>query len=121
MMTKPMKLLACVALCVPFVACADQEDPTKVVSDREDPGIQLGTGVNRGCAVVEPSDERKAEVEAEVAAYMAAHSDVAYLATSSTVNVHYHIITSSSGQGAPTAKQLSDQIAVLNAAYAASS
>ena len=33
------------------------------------------------------------------------------------INVYFHVITSSSGQGAPTTQQLNDQIAVLNAAY----
>jgi hypothetical protein len=34
-----------------------------------------------------------------------------------TINVYFHTITSAAGAGAPTAKQIDDQIAVLNAAY----
>ena len=34
-----------------------------------------------------------------------------------TINVYFHIITNASGSGAPTAQMISNQIAVLNAAY----
>jgi hypothetical protein len=34
------------------------------------------------------------------------------------INVYLHVITSSSGAGAPTSQQIGDQIATLNAAYA---
>lgn len=36
------------------------------------------------------------------------------------VNVYFHVIKSSSGQGEPTGKQITDQIKVLNAAFAGS-
>jgi Pregnancy-associated plasma protein-A len=35
------------------------------------------------------------------------------------INVYVHVITNTSGQGAPSTQQINDQIAVLNAAYAA--
>lgn len=41
-------------------------------------------------------------------------------AAGGTIPVYWHVITNSSGQGIPTSKQISDQMAVLNAAYAAS-
>ena len=37
-----------------------------------------------------------------------------------TINVYFHVITSSTGSGGVTAQQISDQISVLNAAYSAS-
>lgn len=37
------------------------------------------------------------------------------------INVYFHVITNSAGQGAPTTQQISNQIAVLNAAFASSS
>ncbi len=37
-----------------------------------------------------------------------------------TINVYFHVITSTAGVGGVTAQQISDQIAVLNAAYSAS-
>ncbi len=36
------------------------------------------------------------------------------------ISVYFHVITNSSGQGAPTTQQISDQLAVLNAAFAGS-
>lgn len=36
-----------------------------------------------------------------------------------TINTYVHVITDSNGNGAPTQKMITDQIAVLNAAYAA--
>ncbi len=41
-------------------------------------------------------------------------------AAATTVPVYFHVITSSSGQGAPTSQQIDAQIAVLNDAFAAS-
>src|SRR5262245_31297577 len=118
MMKTKSKILACVALCIPIVGCAE-EDQTKVVTDKEEPGVQMGVGVNRGCSTIEPSDDRKIEIEAEVAAFMASQPDAGFLAASAVVPVHYHIITASNGSGAPSSAMLNNQISVLNAAYAA--
>jgi hypothetical protein len=41
-------------------------------------------------------------------------------AAATTIPVHFHVITSASGQGAPSSQQINDQIAVLNAAFASS-
>jgi hypothetical protein len=41
-------------------------------------------------------------------------------AVAATIPVHFHVITNSSGQGGPTLAQIDQQIAVLNAAFAAS-
>jgi hypothetical protein len=38
-------------------------------------------------------------------------------AVSSPINVYVHVITNTSGQGAPTSQQINNQISVLNAAY----
>ena len=37
--------------------------------------------------------------------------------TGGVINVYFHVITNTTGQGAPTTQQISSQIAVLNAAY----
>jgi hypothetical protein len=116
-MTKSKLLVsvAAAALLLPLVACSEQ-DPNTIVNDQEDPGVQEGsTSVNRGCAVVEPTDARKLEIEQEVAAYMSTH-EVAY--ASKTINVYVHIITAANGSGAPTSQMVSSQMTVLNNAYA---
>ncbi|GAB4037880.1 MAG: zinc metalloprotease [Rubrivivax sp.] len=43
-----------------------------------------------------------------------------YAQAGGVINVYWHVITNTSGQGAPTMAQINNQIAVLNAAYAAS-
>lgn len=40
--------------------------------------------------------------------------------SATTINVYFHVITNTSGQGAPTQAQINAQISVLNAAYAGS-
>ncbi|HEY5947086.1 MAG TPA: zinc metalloprotease [Kofleriaceae bacterium] len=98
------------------MAACSEEDPNTIVNDQEDPGVQEGsTSLNRGCATVDLTDARRAEVETEVAAYLSTH-EVAY--ASRNINVYVHIITSSSGQGAPTSSMVSSQMTVLNNAYA---
>ena len=111
-------LAAVFALALPIVACADQDDQT--INDREQPGVQEpGSATSpRGCVTAEPSDARKLEIEQEVAAFLAARGPVAYAAL--PVATHFHRIHASDGSGGQvTAKQISDQIAVLDAAYAA--
>ena len=105
------------ALLIPLAACSG-DDPSTVVTDQEDPGVQEGsTSVNRGCASVEPNDLQKIAIEAEVTSFVASHPDRAY---SGNIPVHVHVITDSAGRGAPTNSMLSAQITVLNNAYAAS-
>jgi hypothetical protein len=67
---------------------------------------------------------RQAEIEAEVKHFLAERgfSNAAELraaaeGTGTTINVYFHVITNTSGQGAPTSNQINQQIAVLNAAY----
>ena len=115
-MTKS-KVLVCVAVCMPIAACTDTAD-VDVVAEQENAGEQIGVGLNRGCATHDLSDTRALEVEWEVAQYMASRPDVAFAGATTTINVYYHVITDSSGKGAPTSGMLSAQINVLNAAYA---
>ncbi|HEY3350481.1 MAG TPA: zinc metalloprotease [Thermoanaerobaculia bacterium] len=65
-----------------------------------------------------PVDEEEADfIEQEVASLLAERPGRSALVTGATINVYVHVITSSSGAGAPTSAQISDQISVLNAAY----
>ena len=54
------------------------------------------------------------------AAEQAAKGRDVYAPTAAVINVYWHVITNTSGQGAPTTTQINNQIAVLNAAYASS-
>ena len=117
-MTKSKLLVsAAVALVLPLVACT-QEDPTTVINEQEQPGEQTGsTSVNRGCATEELADDVKARVEQEVADYVATH-EIAY--ATKTIDVYFHVITNTSGQGNVSDTDLNRQLTVLNNAYASS-
>jgi hypothetical protein len=117
-MTKSKLLVsAAVALFLPLVACT-QEDPTTVINEQDQPGEQTGsTSVNRGCATEELADDVKARVEQEVADYVATH-EIAY--ATKTIDVYFHVITNTSGQGNVSDSTLNAQLNVLNNAYASS-
>ena len=117
-MTKSKLLVsAAVALVLPLVACT-QEDPTTVINEQDQPGEQTGsTSVNRGCATEELADDVKARVEQEVADYVATH-EIAY--ATKTIDVYFHVITNTSGQGNVSDTDLNRQLTVLNNAYASS-
>jgi hypothetical protein len=66
------------------------------------------------CATKEPSDAQKAAIERTVQAHRAIAPDV----TGGTINVYFHVITSSTGQGDVSDTRINQQISVLNNAYA---
>jgi hypothetical protein len=99
---------------IPLAACSEQ-DPNTIVNDREEEGVQEGYGVNRGCATHELSDIAKAQIDQEVAAYLSTH-EIAY--ATKTINTYVHIITAGNGSGGPSGAMVSNQISVLNAAFA---
>ena len=73
------------------------------------------------CTTVQPSALEQlllAAKEQSFAAEQAARGRDVYQAAGGTIPVYWHVITNTSGQGAPTATQINNQIAVLNAAYA---
>ena len=114
------KLLILASLCLPLVACSDEDD-SQVINDQEQPGVQEpgSATAHRGCATVEPSDTAKAQIEDQIAAHMAAHANES--AAVGPIAVHVHRIHASNGTGGNVSSQmLSDQINVLNAAYASS-
>ncbi|HEY5926136.1 MAG TPA: zinc metalloprotease [Kofleriaceae bacterium] len=89
-----------------------------MVNDQDQPGDQTGsTSVNRGCATHDLDDVTKARVEQEVADFMATH-DVAY--APKVINVYFHVITNTSGQGNPGSQGINAQMSVLNNAFASS-
>ena len=90
----------------------------------EDANVDVTTGVvdptnhglHRGkirCSTRQASEAEIAAEEARITASTAAPS-----AARATIAVYVHVITSASGQGAPTATQINNQLSVLNTAYA---
>ncbi len=77
------------------------------------------------CGAPHIDDIRANEIDREIAPRMAKRingrlSPLDEGARGGVIQVYWHVITNSSGQGAPTAQQIQSQIAVLNTAYAAS-
>jgi hypothetical protein len=77
-------------------------------------------GKPRTCGTVQPSG---LDAELRELNYLQSMADrsragAIAMATTVTINVYFHVITNSSGQGAPTSQQIANQISVLNAAYA---
>ncbi len=77
------------------------------------------------CGAPHIDDIRANEIDREIAPRMAKRingklSPIDMNARGGAINVYWHAITSSSGQGAPTAQQIASQIAILNNAYVSS-
>ncbi|HVK82687.1 MAG TPA: zinc metalloprotease [Kofleriaceae bacterium] len=72
-----------------------------------------GVGLAR-CATKHPDLIEREQVATRIAEF--AKGGVA-MANGGTINVYWHTITSSSGEGAPDAEQIDAQLGILNAAY----
>lgn len=75
------------------------------------------------CSTKHPSQFEmllEAAKEQSFAAEQAALGRDVYAQAGGVINVYWHVITNTSGQGAPTTTQINNQISVLNAAYAGS-
>jgi len=120
-MTKQKLLVASIFSIVSITACVQTDDTTTDTSDNpndaESDGVQEpGSATSaRGCMTIEPSDQRKAEIDQQVNDFLAARGDLAL--ANAPIQVHVHRIHSTTVTNLPTNQQVSDQIAVLNAAY----
>jgi hypothetical protein len=105
-----------------MAACSGEiVDDSTVINEQEDPGVQTGsTSVNRGCATFDLDDLQKAQVEQDISNALAARGDVLAAGSTTSIKVYVHVITNSSGGGAPSSGMISSQINVLNNAYASS-
>ena len=107
------------ALCLPVLAGASCGEP-----EVESATTELTTSGASGrksyqrCSARTPSDEQVSAAEAEVAAHRAA--GFGSTLSGATIDVHFHVVNKGSGaaNGDIADKQISDQIDVLNAAYA---
>jgi Pregnancy-associated plasma protein-A len=76
-------------------------------------------GPHRGCATRNPSDLEKSAIEAHIQQKTGGGGGGGGgTAGSYTVPVHFHVITSSTGQGSVPSSQINAQMTVLNDAYA---
>ena len=117
-MTKSKLLVSSLFMALAVSACAG-EDPNTVVSDTPDDGVQEpGSATTpRGCATVEPDPQRMAQIDQEVADFMAARGPIQE--AHAPIAVHVHRIHDSNGNGGGvTSSQINSDISVLNNAYA---
>ncbi|MBA3394470.1 MAG: zinc metalloprotease [Deltaproteobacteria bacterium] len=75
-------------------------------------------GLHRCATLHLPIVERE-RIDAEVAARMASVAPGSSNVTSGTIPVYVHVITDSAGKGGPTSQQITNQMNVLNSAFAA--
>jgi hypothetical protein len=87
-------------------------------TDVDDEDFNDDPAWKRGCATIEPDATVRARIEQEVEDHMEALKVARTSAvTGGTINVYFHVIRSTTGQGAVTSQQINNQIAVLNDAY----
>jgi hypothetical protein len=112
-------------------ACSSMVNPIEI----EQPGyqlteIQLQPNFQR-CSTVEPSDDEKARIELDIQTHLRGLKDLDLGAnpnlgvtrqgvTGGTINVYFHVINNGTGaaNGNVSAQMITDQISVLNAAFA---
>lgn len=76
-----------------------------------------GQRIRRYCPVNPTAEEMRA-IEADFSFRKSVLGAASANVTGGAINVYFHVITNSSGQGAPTSQQINSQITVLNNAYA---
>jgi hypothetical protein len=120
MRTWQRALITSTALAAMVAGCTgddpDVDPDADPIGDPSSPNDGLTRPAKRGCDTPEVDPLTQAAIDLEVAQHMASAPPIAS-AGGTTINVYVHVIRNSSGGGAPTAQQMSDQIAVLNAAY----
>jgi hypothetical protein len=83
-----------------------------------DDGTDAEPMFKRGCATEELTDAQKAAIDQEVHDYLSTlKDDPARNVTGGTINVYWHTITSTSGQGSLSSNAINSQISVLNNAF----
>jgi Pregnancy-associated plasma protein-A len=115
------RLVLCVLASGAFFACGPDEDDNTVVNDHEVAGEQITdwNGVKRSCATPDLTETQRDAVEALTANLLKVRT--ADLTASHVIPVYVHRIHASNGSGGSvSSSQISQQISVLNNAYAPS-
>ncbi|MEO7094682.1 MAG: zinc metalloprotease, partial [Polyangiales bacterium] len=118
MANKLWLLAAALGLTTSLVACADEPDPSTPPTGDEQPGVQEpgSSSVHRGCATTEPTEEQKLAIEQRLEEL----GDTAALTASHVIPVYMHrIYKSGAASESVSDTQISQQLDVINAAYAA--
>lgn len=108
------------ALGTSLVACAGENEPdTTTVNTQEQPGVQEpgSATTHRGCATADLSVAERDAVEARLATLQ----DTAAITASHVIPVWVHRIHPAGGGGSVTDAQITNQLNVLNNAYAGTS
>ena len=94
-------------------------DGEQFISHEPSAGPDLPDGTSSGfirCNVVDPDPLTMRFIDEEVSVALEEAGEAR--ATGGTINVHWHVITNSSGQGAPSTAQINSQMSVLNSSFA---
>lgn len=100
-----------------LVACAEDTGDDQTINDHDVPGVQEpgSATAHRGCATIDLSDAERDAVETRLAEL----DETAAITASHVIPVYWHRIHASNGTGGAVSNtQISQQIAVLNNAYA---
>ncbi|MCA9677810.1 MAG: zinc metalloprotease [Kofleriaceae bacterium] len=101
-----------------LAACADDKDTTDGAASAGEQAQGSSEDFKRGCATEDLTDAQKVAVEDEVQAHLAdLKNHHTSAVTGGTINVYWHVITNTSGQGAVSQSMMNAQIGVLNDAY----
>ena len=115
-MSKKLWILAA-ALGTSLVACTGEDDTDTTINTHEQPGVQEpgSSTVHRGCATQDLSLAERDAVEARLALF----TDTAAITASHVIPVYVHrIYNTGAASESVSDSQVSQQISVLNAAYA---
>ncbi|RYH17969.1 hypothetical protein EON65_27865 [archaeon] len=85
--------------------------------------LAVATGNTSRCGTADVSEDTKLAIESHLRPYLVPNlrgkeaADFMSVASTVTVPVYFHVITSSSGSGSVSSTQINNQINVLNSAY----
>ena len=112
MTSRKLLLASSVVLVGALTACGEQTSATEQAANTNPRAKK-----NRGCGTRELSDFERSKVEADIAARKPGGATPAPTVTGGTIDVYFHVVTGSKGEGSISDKAIADQLAVLEDAY----